>query len=127
VHTVSTDAREWSWSYHRSTPSSEALALSAPNPSLALTIPLLARPRPTPQPRPAVSTSSSSDASSSPAAHPPCPHRRYRYYLTGATSDLVSLPGDPKPSAADVPFTIESALATEQMILVAALCPAGAP
>ena len=30
----------------------------------------------------------------------------YRYYLTGATSDLYSLPGDPKPSTDDYPFTL---------------------
>ena len=31
---------------------------------------------------------------------------KYRYYFTGALSDLVSLPGDPRPAAEDYPFTI---------------------
>ena len=31
---------------------------------------------------------------------------KYRYYLTGEVSDLVSLPADPKPAATDYPFTI---------------------
>ena len=31
---------------------------------------------------------------------------KYRYYITGAIGDLSSLPGDPKPSADDYPFTL---------------------
>lgn len=31
----------------------------------------------------------------------------YRYYITGATSDLDTLPGDPRPSKEDYPFTIK--------------------
>lgn len=31
----------------------------------------------------------------------------YRYYFTGSTSDLATLPGDPKPSSTDFPFTID--------------------
>ena len=30
----------------------------------------------------------------------------YRYYITGDVSDLVSLPGDPKPASTDAPITI---------------------
>jgi len=30
----------------------------------------------------------------------------YRYYLSGETSDLFSLPGDPKPASSDYPFTM---------------------
>lgn len=32
---------------------------------------------------------------------------KYRYYITGATSDLESLPSHPKPEDADYPFTIK--------------------
>eukprot|EP00966_Prymnesium_polylepis_P042948 997918-Prymnesium_polylepis.1 len=31
---------------------------------------------------------------------------KYRYYVTGATSDLFSLPGNPKPNASDAPLTM---------------------
>ena len=31
---------------------------------------------------------------------------KYRYYMTGAISDLSSLPSDPKPSADDYPFSL---------------------
>jgi len=32
---------------------------------------------------------------------------KYRYYITGPTSDLVSLPSSPKPATSDSPFTIK--------------------
>merc|ERR1719436_682774 len=32
---------------------------------------------------------------------------KYRYYITGDTGDLKSLPADPKPSASHYPFTIK--------------------
>jgi len=31
---------------------------------------------------------------------------KYRYYMGGVISDLQSLPSDPKPAAADLPFTM---------------------
>ena len=32
---------------------------------------------------------------------------KYRYYITGDTSDLVTLPSDPKPAAGDYPYTLK--------------------
>jgi len=32
---------------------------------------------------------------------------KYRYYMTGAIGDLSSLPGDPKPSADDYPYSLD--------------------
>ena len=32
---------------------------------------------------------------------------KYRYYLPGATGDLWSLPGSPRPSSSDYPFTMK--------------------
>ncbi|KAJ1426718.1 YHYH protein-domain-containing protein [Ochromonadaceae sp. CCMP2298] len=47
---------------------------------------------------------------------------KYRYYFTGEISDLVSLPTDPKPAAADYPFTLKCYVGCTWATLSAGTC-----
>jgi len=46
----------------------------------------------------------------------------YRYYLTGDTSDLISLPATPRPAALDYPFTIRCYVGCTWEALSAGTC-----
>ncbi|KAH8051960.1 hypothetical protein JL722_10405 [Aureococcus anophagefferens] len=53
----------------------------------------------------------------------------YRYYVTGPTSDLYSLPSSPKPAESDYPFTFKCYAGCEWSDLVgeANRCSGGTP